>query len=52
MARTITDPNPHLSILDGDGQVKKQIAEQAERSYQVFVAHWQPTKPTGTQAPV
>jgi hypothetical protein len=31
MART-TDPNPHLSILDGDGQVKKQIAEQARRA--------------------
>ena len=31
---------------------EKQIAEQAERAYQVFVAHWQPTKPTGTRAPV
>jgi transposase len=30
---------------------EKQIAEQAERAYQVFVAHWQPTKPTGTRAP-
>jgi transposase len=24
---------------------ERQIAEQAERSYQVFVAHWQPAKP-------
>jgi hypothetical protein len=32
MARTITDPNPHLSILDGDGQVKAKIAEQARRA--------------------
>ena len=31
MARTFEDPNPHLSILD-DGQVKKQIAEQARRA--------------------
>jgi hypothetical protein len=30
---------------------EKQIAEQAERAYQVFVAHWQATKPTGTRAP-
>jgi hypothetical protein len=29
-----------------------QIAEQAERAYQVFVADWQATKPTGTRAPV
>jgi hypothetical protein len=26
--------------------------EQAERAYQVFVAHWQPTKPSSTRAPV
>jgi Bifunctional DNA primase/polymerase, N-terminal len=32
MARTITDPNPHLSILDGDGRVKEQIARQARRA--------------------
>jgi hypothetical protein len=32
MAKTIYDPNPHLSILEGDGQVKKQIAEQAKRA--------------------
>jgi hypothetical protein len=31
----ITDPNPHLSILDGDGQVKKQIAEQAKRALEM-----------------
>ena len=31
---------------------EKQIAEQAERAYEVFVAHWQPTKPTGTRAPL
>jgi transposase len=31
---------------------EKQLAEQAERAYQVFVAHWQATKPTGTQTPV
>ena len=31
MPRTFEDPNPHLSILD-DGQVKKQIAEQARRA--------------------
>ena len=31
---------------------EKQIVEQAERAYQVFVEHWQPTKPTGTRAPV
>ena len=29
---------------------EKEIAEQAERSYQVFVAHWQPRKPAGTRA--
>ena len=31
---------------------EKQVAEQAERAYQVFVAHWQPTKPTGSRAQV
>jgi len=31
---------------------EKELAEQAERAYQVFVAHWQATKPTGTRAPV
>jgi transposase len=31
---------------------EKQIAEQAGRAYEVFVAHWQPTKPTGTRAPL
>ena len=31
MARTVYDPNPHISILE-DGQVKKQIAEQARRA--------------------
>jgi transposase len=31
---------------------EKELAEQAERAYQVFVAHWQPIKPTGTRAPV
>jgi transposase len=31
---------------------EKQIAEQAERAYQVFVGHWQATKPTGTRTPV
>ncbi|HEY6688218.1 MAG TPA: hypothetical protein VI094_18650 [Propionibacteriaceae bacterium] len=31
---------------------EKEIAEQAERGYQVFVALWQATKPTGTRAPV
>ena len=30
---------------------EKAIAEQAERTYQVFVAHWQPTRPGGTRAP-
>jgi hypothetical protein len=35
MPRTITDPNPHLSILEGDGAVKKQIAEQARRSLEM-----------------
>lgn len=29
---------------------ERKIAEQAERTYQVFVAHWQPTEPSGTQA--
>jgi hypothetical protein len=31
----ITDPNPHLSILEGDGDVKKQIAEQAKRALEM-----------------
>jgi hypothetical protein len=31
---------------------EKQIAEQAERAYQVFVGHWQATRPTGRRAPV
>jgi hypothetical protein len=31
---------------------EKQIAEQAERAYPVFVAHWQPTKASSTRAPV
>jgi Bifunctional DNA primase/polymerase, N-terminal len=34
MARTVYDPNPHLSILD-DGQVKRQIAEQARRALEM-----------------
>ncbi len=29
---------------------EKMIAEQAERSYQVFVAHWQPKRPASTPA--
>jgi Bifunctional DNA primase/polymerase, N-terminal len=32
MPRTIADPNPHLSILDGGGAVKAKIAEQARRA--------------------
>src|SRR5829696_1486979 len=31
MPKTVLDPNPHISILD-DGQVKRQIAEQARRA--------------------
>jgi transposase len=31
---------------------EKKIAEQAERAYQVFVSHWQPTKPGVTRAPI
>lgn len=27
------------------------VVEQAERAYQVFVAHWQPRKPTNSRAP-
>jgi Bifunctional DNA primase/polymerase, N-terminal len=34
MAKTIYDPNPHISILD-DGQVKRQIAEQARRALEM-----------------
>jgi len=30
----------------------KHIAEHAERACKVFVAHWHPTKPAGTRAPV
>jgi Bifunctional DNA primase/polymerase, N-terminal len=32
MAKSITNLNPHLSILDGDGRVKEQIARQARRA--------------------
>jgi transposase len=28
---------------------EKKIAEQAERAYQVFVSHWQPTKPAALE---
>jgi hypothetical protein len=31
---------------------ENKIAEQAERAYQVFVAHWQTSKPTGNRAPI
>jgi Bifunctional DNA primase/polymerase, N-terminal len=34
MPKTIYDPNPHMSILD-DGQVKKQIADQARRALEM-----------------
>lgn len=30
---------------------EKEIAEQAERAYQVFVAHWQTNRPTDSRAP-
>jgi hypothetical protein len=31
-------------------QRREQIAEQAERAYQVLAAHWQFTKPAGARA--
>jgi transposase len=30
---------------------EREIAEQAERTYQIFVAHWQTTNPAGRRAP-
>jgi transposase len=30
---------------------EREIAEQAERTYRVFVAHWQATRPAGRRAP-
>jgi hypothetical protein len=31
----VRDPNPHLSYLDGDGQVKEQIAAQIRRAFEM-----------------
>ena len=35
MVKSVLDPNPHLSYLDGDGRVKEQIARQAQRALEM-----------------
>jgi HNH endonuclease/Bifunctional DNA primase/polymerase, N-terminal len=35
----VRDPNPHLSYLDGDGQVKEQIAAQMRRAFEMADRH-------------
>jgi Bifunctional DNA primase/polymerase, N-terminal len=35
MPKSVLDPNPHLSYLDGDGRVKEQIARQAQRALEM-----------------
>jgi hypothetical protein len=35
MPKSVLDPNPHLSYLDGDGRVKEQIAAQTRRALEM-----------------